>query len=76
MDTQKYFLNTFQLKNKRVLRCSSFRKYYLPPATDDAVTATASVAIAIASVLHLQIDFSFAPTKTVETEIRTDLEIK
>jgi hypothetical protein len=69
MKIQKYFLNTFPLKYRRMLRCSSFRKYYLPPATDDAVTATASA-------LDLQIDFSFAPTKTAETEIRKHLEVK
>jgi hypothetical protein len=57
------------LKYQRILRCSSLRKYYLPPATDDAVTATASA-------LDIQTDFSFAPTKTAETEIRTHLEVK
>jgi hypothetical protein len=57
------------MKYQRVLRCSRFRKYYLPPATDDALTATASA-------LDHQIDFSFAPTKTAETEIRTHLEVK
>jgi hypothetical protein len=71
MSNQKYFLSTFPLKYQRGLRCWSFRKYYVPPATDDAVTATAT-----ASALDLQIGFSFAPTKTAETEIRTHLEVK
>jgi len=66
MSTQKYFLNTFPLKYQRVLRSSSFSNYYLPPATDDALIATASA-------LDLQIDFSYAPTKTAEKEIRTRL---
>jgi len=59
------------LKYQRVLRFACFRKYYeyLPPATDDAVTATVSA-------LDLQIDFSLAPTKTAETEIRTQLDVK
>jgi len=68
MSTLKYFLNTFPLKYQRVSRCSSFRKYYeyLPPATDVAVAATVSA-------LNLQLDFLFAPSKTAETEIRTQL---
>jgi len=65
------FSQHFPLKYQRALRCSSFRKYYkyLPPAPDDAVTATVSA-------LNLQIDFSFVPSKTAETEIRTKLEVE
>jgi len=52
------------LKYQGVLRSSSFRNYYLPPATDDAVTA-------IAAALDLQIDFSFAPTETAGKDKNT-----
>jgi hypothetical protein len=70
ISTETHFLNTFPLLYRLVLICSSFRKYYLPAATDNSVTATATATVL---ALALQIDSSFAATKTAETEIRTEL---